>query len=554
VNPAQHTEYFSPGRGAHLVFVGAPGSGKSTVGSLVAERLGLPFADVDSVIEHRTGQPVAEIFADQGEPAFRALEVATTVELLRQPGVLSLGGGAVTSAEIRDALRGHRVVWLQVSVGQAARRVGLNEARPLLLGNVRGQLIKLLAARTPLYAGVASITVDTDAHDVDAVVDSIVASVTELGQNVATDAVTTIEVTAERPYQVLVGHGLLDRLPGLCGDQARRVAVIHPPTLVGLAERVVSTLAAAGLEPVRIDVPDAEGAKTAAVAANCWSVLGSAGFTRSDAVIGLGGGATTDLAGFVAATWLRGVRLVTVPTSVLGMVDAAVGGKTGINTPEGKNLVGCFYEPAGVLCDLDVLQTLPVADLVGGLAEVIKCGFIADPEILRLVQADPDGVRTAGSPVLREVIERSIQVKATVVSGDLRESTSTGSQVGRELLNYGHTLGHAIERREHYRWRHGEAVSVGMVFAAELSRLAGRLDPKVAARHAQLLQLVGLPVRYRAGVLDELLATMALDKKTRGSTLRFVVLDDIARASILEGPSRELIAAAYDSIAARPSP
>jgi 3-dehydroquinate synthase len=140
------------------------------------------------------------------------------------------------------------------------------------------------------------------------------------------------------------------------------------------------------------------------------------------------------------------------------------------------------------------------------------------------------------------------------VSADLRESTSTGSQVGRELLNYGHTLGHAIERREHYRWRHGEAVSVGMVFAAELSRLAGRLDPEVAARHAQLLQLVGLPVRYRAGVLDELLATMALDKKTRGSTLRFVVLDDIARGSILEGPSPELIAAAYDSIAARPSP
>ena len=363
--------------------------------------------------------------------------------------------------------------------------------------------------------------------------------------------VTAVDVTAESPYQVLVGHGVLDQLSQLCGDRARRVAVIHPPTLINVAARVEAKLSSAGLEPVRIDVPDAEAAKTAAVAATCWSVLGTAGFTRSDVVIGLGGGSTTDLAGFVAATWLRGVRLITVPTTVLGMVDAAVGGKTGINTPEGKNLVGCFYEPAGVLCDLDVLASLPAAELVSGLGEVVKCGFIADPEILSLVEGDPTGVRSAGSAVLREAIERSIRVKATVVSGDLRESTSSGTQVGRELLNYGHTLGHAIERREKYRWRHGEAISVGMVFAAELSRLAGRLDPQLVDRHVRALELVGLPVSYRAGVLDELLATMALDKKTRGSTLRFVVLDALAKASILEGPPPELIAAAYERVSSQ---
>ena len=376
---------------------------------------------------------------------------------------------------------------------------------------------------------------------------------------------TRIAVRAERPYEVLVGHGLIEHLTGLLGDGVQRVALIHPPTLIALATDVERVLSGAGLEVTRIDVPDAEAAKTAAVAARCWSVLGTAGFTRSDAVVGLGGGSTTDLAGFVAATWLRGVRLVTVPTSVLAMVDAAVGGKTGINTPEGKNLVGAFYEPVGVLCDLDTLRTLPADDFRAGLAEVIKCGFIADPQILTLVEDHSDklvedhsdklveehagDLIEADLPVVRELVERAITVKAAVVSGDLRESTSVGTRVGRELLNYGHTLGHAIERREGYRWRHGEAISVGMVFVAELSRLTGHLDQATADRHARILSGVGLPISYPADVFDELVATMALDKKTRGSTLRFVILDRLASASILSGPEPELLRAAYEAVA-----
>ena len=352
---------------------------------------------------------------------------------------------------------------------------------------------------------------------------------------------TRIRVSAERPYDVLVGHDLLGELPGLLGPDVQRVAVVHPPTLIGLAESVVHRLEGAGYTAIRIDIPDAEAAKTATVAATCWSVLGNAGFTRSDAVVGVGGGSTTDLAGFVAATWLRGVRLVTVPTSLLGMVDAAIGGKTGINTAEGKNLVGAFYEPAGVLCDLDALATLPAADLVGGLAEVIKCGFIVDPEILTLIEDDPVAASTPDSDQLRELVERSIKVKADVVSADLREATSVGGRVGRELLNYGHTLGHAVERREQYRWRHGEAVSVGLVFAAELARLAGTLDDGTAARHRSVLASVGLPVSYAADAFDDLVATMALDKKTRGSTLRFVVLNGLASAEILAGPSDDLL-------------
>jgi 3-dehydroquinate synthase len=359
-----------------------------------------------------------------------------------------------------------------------------------------------------------------------------------------------IAVASERPYHVLVGNALLGDVPALLGAGVQRVALLHPPTMIKIAEQLSHALTAVGLQPVRIDVPDAEAAKSVAVAERCWSILGNAGFTRSDGVVGLGGGATTDLAGFVAATWLRGVRVVLVPTSLLGMVDAAVGGKTGINTAEGKNLVGCFYEPAGVICDLDLLTTLPSPHLVAGLAEVIKCGFIADPEILAMIESDPGSAVRADSPVLRDLVERAVSVKARVVAADFRETTSTGSTVGRELLNYGHTMGHAIERRERFGWRHGDAVSVGMIFAAELARLAGRLDEPIAARHRAVLSSVGLPTSYAADAFDELLHSMALDKKTRGSTLRFVILNGLASAEILTAPEEALLRAAYAAVAA----
>ncbi|SDU88834.1 3-dehydroquinate synthase [Microlunatus sagamiharensis] len=364
-------------------------------------------------------------------------------------------------------------------------------------------------------------------------------------------APTRIRVAAERPYEVVVGRGVLGAVSGLVAG-ADRVAVLHPAALIDVAVRVVADLERAGHQVVRIDVPDAEAAKTVEVAARCWAVLGHAGFTRNDAVVGVGGGATTDLAGFVAATWLRGVDLVTVPTSLLAMVDAAVGGKTGINTAEGKNLVGVFHEPVGVVCDLDLLATLPPTDLRAGLGEVVKCGFIADPRVLELLEQDPQAALDPASPVLRELVERSVAVKARVVSADLRETTSVGGRVGRELLNYGHTLGHAVERREHFRWRHGDAVSVGMVFAAELARAAGLLDDATADRHRAVLTSLGLPTAYEPDAFDDLLAAMALDKKTRGSTLRFVLLDGVASAQILAGPPEDLLRRAYAASVARP--
>ncbi|MBI3688993.1 MAG: 3-dehydroquinate synthase [Actinobacteria bacterium] len=343
-------------------------------------------------------------------------------------------------------------------------------------------------------------------------------------------------------YDVVVGTGLLDELPGLLAG-ADRVAVLHAAPLAAVTAAVVDRLAAAGLAAHPIELPDREEAKTLAVAGGCWDALGALGFTRTDAVVGVGGGAVTDLAGFVAAGWLRGVRVAQLPTTLLGMVDAAIGGKTGINTGAGKNLVGAFHPPVGVLCDLDLLAGLPAADYLAGLAEVVKCGFIADPEILTMIEADPAAAARPDGGRARELIERSVRVKAETVTADLRESGP------REILNYGHTLGHAIENVENYRWRHGEAVSVGLVYAAELGRAAGRLDGATADRHRTVLAGLGLPTGYRAGAWPALLAAMTVDKKARGTRLRFVVLDGPARPAILDGPDPELLARAYAEVA-----
>ncbi|MFE7070963.1 3-dehydroquinate synthase [Streptomyces sp. NPDC057620] len=359
------------------------------------------------------------------------------------------------------------------------------------------------------------------------------------------EAVTRIHVggtAGSEPYEVLVGRQLLGELGQLVGERAKRVAVIHPEALAETGDALRADLAEQGFEAVAIQVPNAEEAKTAEVAAYCWKALGQSGFTRTDVIIGVGGGATTDLAGFVAATWLRGVRWIAIPTTVLAMVDAAVGGKTGINTAEGKNLVGAFYPPVGVLCDLAALESLPVHDFVSGLAEIIKAGFIADPEILALIEADPQGARTPAGPHTAELIERSIRVKAEVVSSDLRESGL------REILNYGHTLAHAIEKNERYEWRHGAAVSVGMHFAAELGRLAGRLDDVTADRHRTILESVGLPLTYRYDQWPKLLENMKVDKKSRGDLLRFIVLDGLAKPTVLEGPDPAVLLAAYGEV------
>ncbi|MEU5035014.1 3-dehydroquinate synthase [Streptomyces rubiginosohelvolus] len=543
--------------GPLVVLVGPMGVGKSTVGELLAARLGTTYRDTDADVVAEAGKPIAEIFYDEGEEHFRALERrAVAAAVAGHPGVLSLGGGAVLDGATRELLAGRPVVYLSMDVDEAVRRVGLGAARPLLAVNPRRQWRELMDARRHLYEEVARTVVATDENTPEEVAQAIIDAL-ELPEGPAAPGVentgmtqqgpTRIQVAGSAgsdPYEVLVGHQLLGELPQLIGDRAKRVAVLHPEALAETGEAVREDLAAQGYEAIAIQLPNAEEAKTVEVAAYCWKALGQTGFTRTDVIVGIGGGATTDVAGFVAASWLRGVRWIAVPTTVLGMVDAAVGGKTGINTAEGKNLVGAFHPPAGVLCDLAALESLPVHDYVSGMAEVIKAGFIADPVILDLVEADPEGARTPSGPHTAELIERSIRVKAEVVSSDLKESGL------REILNYGHTLGHAIEKNERYKWRHGAAVSIGMVFAAELGRLGGRLDDATADRHRTILESVGLPLTYRGDQWPKLLENMKVDKKSRGDLLRFIVLDGIGKPTVLEGPDPAVLLAAYGEVSA----
>ena len=351
-----------------------------------------------------------------------------------------------------------------------------------------------------------------------------------------------IVVGGEIAYPVVIGRNLLSEVPKLLIG-AKKVLVVHPVGLTVSAEQLRDSLLTQGLEVLLAGVPDNEEAKRIEVAAFCWGILGKAEFSRTDMVIGFGGGTITDLAGFVAATWLRGVGILQIPTTLLAMVDAAVGGKTGINTSEGKNLVGVFHSPRAVVVDLETLDTLPRNELLAGFAEVVKCGFISDLEILSIIESNFEAAVDSKSRDFEELVARSIQVKATIVAEDFRESGL------REILNYGHTLGHAIELAERYKWRHGAAISIGMIFVAELAHLNGRLGIEVVRRHREILGRLGLPTTYPAEKWPQLLQNMRVDKKSRSGTLRFVVLDDLGKPTIMHAPTEEILFAAFQEIA-----
>lgn len=352
---------------------------------------------------------------------------------------------------------------------------------------------------------------------------------------------TTLTVPGADPYDVQVGRGTFAGIAQLVGSEVRKVLIVHQPSLSVLAGELRASLSE-NYEVLLAEIPDGEAAKRIEVAAFCWQILGTADFTRSDAIIGFGGGAATDLAGFVASTWLRGIKLIQVPTTVLGMVDAAIGGKTGVNTSEGKNLVGSFYAPSAVVADLDILAGLDRMELLAGFGEIVKCGFIAEPEILEILERDVDTATHPESDEFARLVELSIGVKVRAVGNDFRDKGE------REFLNYGHTVGHAIEFAERYRWRHGAAVSVGMMFAAELARLAGRLSDGVVERHRSILTSVGLPITYPLGRWSTLISVMKRDKKARGDLMRFVILDDVARPTILSGPDESLLFAAWQEV------
>ena len=346
-----------------------------------------------------------------------------------------------------------------------------------------------------------------------------------------------IHVSADREYDVLIDVDYLAALSDRAQGRAR-VAVVFSESM----KDRVPQLEAGDCEFFYLPIPDGEAGKSAAVLAQAWNWLGAAGFTRADLIVGIGGGAVTDFAGYLAASWLRGMDWIAVPTTVAGMVDAAVGGKTGINSDYGKNLIGAFHSPIAVLIDPSWLETLPDRDFAAGLAEVVKCGFIADGEILKLIASKSLADIRTSRDLTVELIERSVAVKARVVSGDFKESFD------REILNYGHTFGHAVELLSKYSLRHGECVSIGMAFIAYLSESLSLISPEVSKLHIETLSRLGLPVTYAGAEWPELLAAIKLDKKSRGNTLRFVVITEIGKTQRLENPIESELIAAYERL------
>jgi 3-dehydroquinate synthase len=348
---------------------------------------------------------------------------------------------------------------------------------------------------------------------------------------------TIIMVNAEHAYPVNFTDSWIKELKGLCEGRTRVAVIVSETYSPDLAE-----LKSLDSDLHIFQVPDGEDGKSVSTLISLWNCLGAAGFTRSDLVVGIGGGAITDLAGFAAASWLRGVDWVAVPTSLAGMVDASVGGKTGINSDYGKNLIGAFHSPIAVVIDTDFLKTLSNRDIAAGMAEVIKCGFIADTAILDLAAVHSVESLHSNPSVISELVQRAVAVKATVVSEDFKESFA------REALNYGHTLGHAIEIYAKFQLRHGEAISIGLVFAAELAAARGFITQAELEHHRTILKSYGLPVTFEREAWQKLAPLLALDKKARGNTIRFVALNGIGTTIRLEDLTSAELDAAYERI------
>ena len=497
-----------------IVLIGFMGAGKTTIGSLVADELGVSFVDADEVIAARAGLSVADIFASEGEEAFRAFERAAIGDLLSgNDGVVALGGGALGSPEVRDLVRPHSVVHLDVSFDEAMHRIGDTDRPMLRLSDPHD----LFRQRQGSYREAASITVAVDDRSPDEIAGEVIARLRERPRRVP--------VTAPGgSYDVVVGQDVLDEVGALFQPVPRKVRVLHQPSVERYAKEVADALIACGSEVLVSQVLDGDSAKEREAAAGLWTTLADDGMNKDDAIVTVGGGAVSDLGGFVASTYMRGLRVVHVPTTLLGQVDAAIGGKTAINLPHAKNLVGTIHQPAGVVCDVKTLATLPVEELRSGSAEVVKYGFISEPRLISFVTSRSEGVLGADPGTLIEVVERCVSIKADVVSDDEIDAGR------RKILNYGHTFGHAFEQRSGFSMRHGEAVAVGMVAAALTSQALGWLSDDEVALHRNALGALGLPTGGSYG-LDELVEAWKLDKKTR-ATPRFVLLRGLGRPEI----------------------
>lgn len=532
-----------PAPGMNLVLIGLMGSGKTAVGRRLAERLGRPFVDLDDEIAAAAGRSIPELFDTEGEAGFRAREAAAVATVAARSGqVIATGGGVVLDSDNIAALRASgAVVWLDVELDELARRVGEGARRPLLTGDPAGRLMALADERAPRYRAAAHHVVAAGGSR-EQVAEDVLSWFLARPSEIHRIAVPLPGAA----YEVSVGRGLLDRLPELLArpPRARRALLVSQSEVFArYGPRVEAGLKALGLTVRETIVPDGEAAKSVETLRELWTAASALPLSRDDLVVALGGGVVGDLAGFAAATWNRGVAVVQLPTTLLAQVDAAVGGKTGINLPEGKNLVGAFHQPVGVVADIATLATLPSRELRSGLGEVVKYGFIADPVVLELAERHPQRLLAGDEELLTDLVRRGVAVKARIVAADERESGE------RALLNYGHTIGHAIETLTGYRvYRHGEAVALGMVAAARLAELLGLADPGLAGRTATVLSGLCLPT---GGVVldpDEVWAVLARDKKAREG-VRFVLCRAPGEPVIVDEPDRAAVDEVLRSLA-----
>ncbi len=500
---------------AHVVLVGMPGSGKTTIGAALARRLGRPFLDTDAEIERRSQMSVRALFARDGETAFRVAERELIAEVTAEarPMVIAVGGGAVIDVENRARLgRAGQVLWLRARPATLSARLGAAADRPLLAADPDGALERLAAEREAAYREAAGgRVIDADTATPSEVVEAALQALLERVQ---------VEVPGRR-YEVVIGPGARRELAAQLPRSARRCVVV---TQAGIDLDIDP-----GIPATRVEIGAGERHKSLSSVEACCRAFVAAGLTRSDVVIGLGGGLVTDVAGFAAASYHRGVAVVHVATTLLAQVDAAIGGKTGVNLPEGKNLVGAFWQPEAVLCDTDALASLPEREWRSGLGEIAKCAFL--------------GVTGLEQAPLVDQIAACVAKKAEVVGVDERESAR------RVILNYGHTLAHALEAAglaesltgAPNELRHGEAVAIGVLFAARLAERLGRIDAARVAEHRRVLDAYGLPATMPPGAdLDELVAAMHRDKKaTKGLTF------------VLDGPAGVEAVADLDELIVR---
>jgi shikimate kinase/3-dehydroquinate synthase len=532
--------------GRSLVLVGLMGAGKTSIGRRVALRLGLPFRDADTEIEKAAGCTVTELFSRYGESAFREGERRVIKRLLSGPPmVLATGGGAFMDAQTRGVIRDSAVsIWLRCSLGVLVRRTSGRSHRPLLASGDPEKILKnLMAIRHPFYAE-ADIVVQCGEDSPETTMSRVLDAVAHYAPP------HRVNVTlAAHSYDVLVGSGLLARAGALLAPvlPQKRVVIVTDETVAGLhLPALVAGLSEAGFESRQVVVSPGEGAKSLATYGHVADSLLEAGVERRTAVIALGGGVVGDLAGFAAATVLRGLPFVQIPTTLLAQVDSSVGGKTGINTAFGKNLLGAFHQPRIVLADTDVLATLPARELRAGYAEIVKAGLIGDAAFFAWCEENGAALLAGDATAQAEAVRRACSFKARVVGDDEREEKAEG---GRALLNLGHTFAHALEAEYGYTGEllHGEAVSIGLVLAFRLSQKLDHCTRADADRVSAHLEETGMPNSIgalgRRFLVTRLIANMQRDKKMRDGKLAFVLARGIGEAFTSRAVPPEAVAA-----------